>query len=111
MLIVDDDPRVRAARCGGRAIGRFKGRSRPGGSPPVRKRRHARLYVIAQIHQRQPRTACIVVTACGDPAIELHAMRFGADAFLQKPAPLQLLPERVAGLLDELQRPAVGGTD
>lgn len=62
--------------------------------------RLAGLDVIQDCRKRNPRAACIVLTAYGDPENESEAVRRGADVFLQKPAPLDLLAEQLARLLD-----------
>ncbi len=58
------------------------------------------LDIIEHVRARHPQAACIVLTAYGDVQNESEALRRGADALLQKPAPLRLLAEWLARLLD-----------
>jgi two-component system response regulator PilR (NtrC family) len=57
------------------------------------------LEVIRHARVRRPQGACIVLTAFGDAECKAEAERSGADAFLQKPAPLNELGKVLAELL------------
>lgn len=63
-------------------------------------RRMEGMEVIAHLRRRRAAGACIVLTAYGDPELELEARRRGADAFLQKPTPLPELAVHLARLLE-----------
>ncbi len=57
------------------------------------------LELIDAIRGRCPEAGILLLTAYGNPAIEQEAVRRGADAFLNKPAPLPEVAQIVAGLL------------
>jgi len=56
--------------------------------------------VIAHLRRRRAMAACLVLTAYGDAELEREARIRGADDFVQKPAPLRVLADRLARLLD-----------
>jgi DNA-binding response OmpR family regulator len=58
------------------------------------------LEIIRHARVRCPQGARIVLTAFGGPESRALAERSGADAFLQKPAPLNELGKVLAGLLN-----------
>lgn len=58
------------------------------------------LEIIRHARVRRPQGARIVLTAFDDPESRAEAERSGADAFLQKPAPLNELGKVLAGLLN-----------
>ncbi len=57
------------------------------------------LELVDTIRGRCPEARILLLTAYGNPAIEQEAVRRGADAFLNKPAPLPEIAQIVAGLL------------
>jgi two-component system, OmpR family, response regulator TctD len=67
--------------------------------------RYEGLGILAHARRRNPGAACIVLTAYGDTGNETQAEERGADALVQKPAPLPYLAARLAEvLLRKLQR-------
>lgn len=66
------------------------------------ERRHDEgMDIVEHARRRQPKAACIILTSYDDAGNENEARRIGADAFLQKPTPLHLLAERLAGILKD----------
>ncbi|HLA12260.1 MAG TPA: response regulator [Pyrinomonadaceae bacterium] len=61
--------------------------------------RHEGLDVIKFVHQRNPETRVVVLTAYGTPEVENEAFRSGAAAFLKKPKPLSQVAQVVQGLI------------
>lgn len=57
------------------------------------------LKVIECVRLRCPAARIIVLTALGSPPTEAEALRLGADAFFQKPQPLDRLREAVGDLV------------
>jgi len=64
------------------------------------------LEIIRLVHNRNPETRIVVLTAYGSAEIENEARQCGADAFLRKPKPLSQLAQVVEGLLESPSRPA-----
>ena len=62
--------------------------------------RHNGLEVIRYVHQRNPETRVVVLTAYGTPEVENEALRSGADAFLRKPKALSQVAQVVQGLME-----------
>lgn len=46
------------------------------------------LDLIKYIRERSPKSGILLLTAFGNPSVELEALSRGADAFLHKPMPL-----------------------
>jgi DNA-binding NtrC family response regulator len=67
------------------------------------------LEMIRFIHNQNPRTRIIVLTAYGTAEMEKEALRSGADAFLRKPKPLSDVAQVVQGLIDSPPRQAARG--
>jgi DNA-binding response OmpR family regulator len=57
------------------------------------------LELIKSVREGCPKTSILLLTADGNPSIELEALSRGADAFLHKPMPLPDIAHIVAGLL------------
>jgi len=58
------------------------------------------LDMIRLIHDHNPRTKIVVLTAYGSAEMEDEARRCGADAFLRKPKPLSQVAQVVQGLIE-----------
>ena len=58
------------------------------------------LDIIKMIHEHNPQTRIIVLTAYGSTEMEDEARRRGADAFLRKPKPLSQVAQVIQGLLE-----------
>jgi DNA-binding NtrC family response regulator len=58
------------------------------------------LEIIKLLHERQPDTRIVVLTAYGSAEMEDDARRCGADAFLRKPKPLSQVAQVIQGLID-----------
>lgn len=58
------------------------------------------LNVITHLRKCQPGAVCLVLTAHGDPALELAARMRGADNVLEKPTPLQVIADDLVRLLE-----------
>lgn len=58
------------------------------------------LDIIKRVHERNPLTRIIVLTAYGSAEMEDEARRRGADAFLRKPKPLSQVAQVVQGLIE-----------
>ena len=58
------------------------------------------LDIIRRIHERNPATRIIVLTAYGSTEMEDEARRWGADAFLRKPKPLSQVAQVIQGLIE-----------
>lgn len=56
--------------------------------------------IIRMVHQRNPDTRIVVLTAYGSPEAEAEARNAGADAFLRKPKPLSQVAQVVQGLIE-----------
>jgi DNA-binding NtrC family response regulator len=67
------------------------------------------LEMIKFIHNQNPRTRIIVLTAYGSAEMENEAFRSGADAFLRKPKPLSHVAQVIQGLLESKPRQAARG--
>jgi DNA-binding NtrC family response regulator len=65
------------------------------------------LEIIKHIHDRNPLTRIIVLTAYGSAEMEDEARRRGADAFLRKPKPLSQVAQVVQGLIESPPKQAV----
>jgi len=65
------------------------------------------LNIIKMIHDQNPRTRIIVLTAYGSAEMEDEALRCGADAFLRKPKPLSQVAQVVQGLIESPPKPTV----
>ena len=57
------------------------------------------LELIKSVRERCPKASILLLTAYGNPSIELEALSRGADAFLHKSMPLPDIAHIVAGLL------------
>jgi len=64
------------------------------------------LEIIRLVHNRNPETRIVVLTAYGSAEIENEARQCGADVFLRKPKPLSQLAQVVEGLLESPAKPA-----
>ena len=63
--------------------------------------RHAEgIEIIKLVHERNPDTRIVVLTAYGSPEAEAEARNAGADAFLRKPKPLSQVAQVVQGLIE-----------
>ncbi len=56
--------------------------------------------IIKQVHNRNPNTRIVVLTAYGSTDMEDEARRCGADAFLRKPKPLSQVAQVIQGLIE-----------
>ena len=56
--------------------------------------------IIKLVHQRNPDTRIVVLTAYGSPEAEAEARNAGADAFLRKPKPLSQVAQVIQGLIE-----------
>lgn len=65
------------------------------------------LEITKLLHQRQPDTRIVVLTAYGSAEMEDDARRCGADAFLRKPKPLSQVAQVIQGLLESPTKQAV----
>jgi DNA-binding NtrC family response regulator len=65
------------------------------------------LEIIKLLHERQPDTRIVVLTAYGSAEMEDDARRCGADAFLRKPKPLSQVAQVIQGLIDSPSKHAV----
>jgi len=63
-------------------------------------RRTEGIEIIKLVHERNPNTRIIVLTAYGSPEAEEEARNAGADAFLRKPKPLSQVAQVVQGLIE-----------
>ena len=63
-------------------------------------RRTEGIDIIKLVHERNPNTLIIVLTAYGSPEAEEEARNAGADAFLRKPKPLSQVAQVVQGLIE-----------
>ena len=64
------------------------------------ERRSEGLEIIKLVHERNPETRIVVLTAYGSPEAEEEARNAGADAFLRKPKPLSQVAQVVQGLIE-----------
>lgn len=64
------------------------------------QRRSEGLEIIKLVHERNPNTRIVVLTAYGSPEAEEEARNAGADAFLRKPKPLSQVAQVVQGLIE-----------
>lgn len=65
------------------------------------------LEITKLLHNRQPETRIVVLTAYGSAEMEDEARRCGADAFLRKPKPLSQVAQVIQGLIDSPSKHAV----
>jgi CheY-like chemotaxis protein len=65
------------------------------------------LEITKLLHQRQPETRIVVLTAYGSAEMEDDARRCGADAFLRKPKPLSQVAQVIQGLIESPSKQAV----
>ena len=63
-------------------------------------RRSEGIEIIKLVHERNPSTRIVVLTAYGSPEAEAEARNAGADAFLRKPKPLSQVAQVVQGLIE-----------
>jgi DNA-binding NtrC family response regulator len=63
-------------------------------------RRSEGIEIIKLVHERNPNTRIVVLTAYGSPEAEKEARNAGADAFLRKPKPLSQVAQVVQGLIE-----------
>src|ERR1044072_8051631 len=63
-------------------------------------RRTEGIDIIKLVHERNPNTRIVVLTAYGSPEAEIEARNAGADAFLRKPKPLSQVAQVVQGLIE-----------
>ena len=63
-------------------------------------RRSEGIEIIKLVHERNPNTRIVVLTAYGSPEAEEEARNAGADAFLRKPKPLSQVAQVVQGLIE-----------
>lgn len=63
-------------------------------------RRTEGIEIIKLVHERNPDTRIVVLTAYGSPEAEEEARNAGADAFLRKPKPLSQVAQVVQGLIE-----------
>ena len=64
------------------------------------ERRSDGIEIIKLVHERNPNTRIVVLTAYGSPEAEEEARNAGADAFLRKPKPLSQVAQVVQGLIE-----------
>jgi two-component system response regulator PilR (NtrC family) len=64
-----------------------------------RRDRFEGLEILEHVRQRDPETACVVLTAYGSAENEQRARERGASAFLEKPQPLDQVATVVAALV------------
>ena len=64
------------------------------------QRRSEGIEIIRLVHERNPDTRIVVLTAYGSPEAEEEARSAGADAFLRKPKPLSQVAQVVQGLIE-----------
>ena len=64
------------------------------------ERRSEGIEIIKLLHERNPNTRIVVLTAYGSPEAEEEARNAGADAFLRKPKPLSQVAQVVQGLIE-----------
>ena len=64
------------------------------------ERRSEGIEIIKLVHERNPNTRIVVLTAYGSPEAEEEARNAGADAFLRKPKPLSQVAQVVQGLIE-----------
>jgi DNA-binding NtrC family response regulator len=64
------------------------------------ERRTDGIDIIKFVHERNPDTRIVVLTAYGSPEVEAEALNAGADAFLRKPKPLSQVAQVVQGLIE-----------
>jgi DNA-binding NtrC family response regulator len=64
------------------------------------------LRIVQLMHQRNPETRIVVLTAYGSPEVENEAKDLGADAFLKKPQPLSQVAQVVRGLIESPRKRA-----
>jgi two-component system OmpR family response regulator len=65
------------------------------------------LEITKLLHERQPETRIVVLTAYGSAEMEDDARRCGADAFLRKPKPLSQVAQVIQGLIESPSKQAV----
>jgi len=65
------------------------------------------LEITKVLHERQPDTRIVVLTAYGSAEMEDDARRCGADAFLRKPKPLSQVAQVIQGLIESPSKQAV----
>ena len=65
------------------------------------------LEITKLLHERQPDTRIVVLTAYGSAEMEDDARRCGADAFLRKPKPLSQVAQVIQGLIESPSKQAV----
>ena len=63
-------------------------------------RRSEGIEIIKLVHERNPNTRIVVLTAYGSPEAEEEARNAGADVFLRKPKPLSQVAQVVQGLIE-----------
>ena len=63
-------------------------------------RRTEGIEIIKLVHERNPNTRIVVLTAYGSPEAEEEARNAGADVFLRKPKPLSQVAQVVQGLIE-----------
>jgi DNA-binding response OmpR family regulator len=56
--------------------------------------------IIRLVHDQNPDTRIVVLTAFGSPEAEAEARSAGADVFLRKPKPLSQVAEVIQGLIE-----------
>jgi len=71
------------------------------------ERRSEGIEIIKLLHERNPNTRIVVLTAYGSPEAEEEARNAGADAFLRKPKPLSQVAQVVQGLIESPRAHAV----
>ncbi len=64
------------------------------------ERRSEGIDIIKLVHERNPDTRIVVLTAYGSPEAEEEARNAGADAFLRKPKPLSQVAQVIQGLIE-----------
>lgn len=64
------------------------------------------LRIVQLMHQHDPETRIVVLTAYGSPEVESEAKNLGADAFLKKPQPLSQVAQVVRGLMESPRKRA-----
>lgn len=67
------------------------------------------MELIDFVHEKDPLTRIIVLTAYGSAEMEEEAVRKGADAFLRKPKPLSHVAQVIQGLIESHARQTAGG--
>ena len=70
-------------------------------------RRTEGIEIIKLVHERNPNTRIVVLTAYGSPEAEQEARNAGADVFLRKPKPLSQVAQVVQGLIESPRAHAV----